>query len=210
MNKLLLIIFILLPSALLAQSPNAPVSNASVTPIDTNQRDPVKPPRSKKIDEATGLNTGYYIADNLSMAKNFSKFYKLMDAAGLTETFRSRGPITIFVPDDQALAKLSTGKTDSLLMTNNLPQLIALVSYHAISGKLTLRKIVKKIDGKTGIATFTTLSGGKIYARYDGNRNLVLVDETGRQSIITRDGIKQHNGLFNVIDTILQPKKRLL
>lgn len=210
MNKLLLIIFILVPSALLAQSPNAPVSNASVTPIDTNQRDPVKPPRSKKIDEATGLNTGYYIGDNLSTVKIFSKFFKLMEAAGLTETFRSRGPITIFVPDDQALAKLSAGKTDTLLMPNNLPQLIALVSYHAVPGKLTLKKITKRIDGKTGIATFTTLSGGKLYAKYDGNRNLVLVDETGRQSIITRNEIKQHNGIFNIIDTIIQPKNRLL
>jgi uncharacterized surface protein with fasciclin (FAS1) repeats len=209
MNKLLFILFIILPSVLLAQSPNAPVSNASITPIDTTQTEPVKPPQSKDIDPTTGLNTGYYIGDNLSMVKGFSQFYKLMDAAGLTETFRSRGPITIFVPDDLALAKLSAAKTDSLLMHNNLPQLIALVSYHAIPGKLTLAKIAKQIDGKTGLATFTTLSGGKLYAKYDGNRNLILVDETGHQAIVTRDGIKQHNGLFNIIDTVLQPKNKL-
>lgn len=205
MNKLLLIIFLFFSADLVAQSPNAPI-----TPTDTTKRDPIKPPQSKDIDPATGINTGYYITDNLNMAKTFSKFYNLMDAAGLAETFRSRGPITIFVPDDQAFAKLSTGKTDSLLMHNNLPQLLALVTYHAIPGKLTLGKIAKQIDGKTGLATFTTLSGGKLYAKYDGNRNLVLVDETGHQSIITRDGIKQHNGLFNVIDTVLQPKNRLL
>ena len=205
MNKLLLIIFIILPFALLAQSPNTPI-----TPLDTTQRDPIKPPQSKDIDPVTGLNTGYYIGDNLSMVKTFSKFYKLMDAAGLTETFRSRGPITIFVPGDEAFAKLSAGKTDSLLMHNNLPQLIALISYHAVPGKLTLANITKQIDGKTGIATFTTLSGGKLYAKYDGNRNLILVDENGRQGIITRDGIKQYNGLFNIVDTILQPKSKLL
>jgi uncharacterized surface protein with fasciclin (FAS1) repeats len=204
MNKLIVFILLILPSVLWAQSPNAPI-----TPTDTTKRDPIKPPQSKSVDPATGLNTGYYIADNLSMVKTFSKFYKLMDAAGLTETFRSRGPITVFIPNDLALAKLSVGRTDSLLMHNNLPQLIALVSYHAIPGKLTLGKIAKQIDGKTGLATFTTLSGGKLYARYDGNRNLVLIDETGRQAIITRDGIKQHNGLFNVIDTVLQPKNRL-
>jgi uncharacterized surface protein with fasciclin (FAS1) repeats len=83
------------------------------------------------------------------------------------------------------------------------------VSYHAVAGKLTLRKIASQMDKKTGIATLTTLSGGKLYAKYDGNRNLILVDETGHQCIITRDGIKQHNGLFNVIDTVLQPKNRL-
>ena len=205
MNKLLLIVFILFSTELVAQSPNAPI-----TPTDTTKRDPIKPPQSKDIDLATGINTGYYIGDNLSMVKAFSKFYKLMDVAGLTETFRSRGPITIFVPDDQAFAKLSAGKTDSLLMHNNLPYLIALVSYHAIPGKLTLGKIAKQIDSKTGVATFTTLSGGKLYVKYDNNRNLVLVDETGHQSIITRDGITQNNGLFNIIDTVLQPKNRLL
>lgn len=204
MNKLVLILFIFFSSGLLAQSPHAPI-----TPTDTTKRDPIKPPQSKDIDPATGLNTGYYIGDNLSMVKGFSRFFKLMDAAGLTETFRSRGPITIFVPGDEVLSKLSAGKTDSLLRMDNLPELIALVSYHAVPGKLTLGKIAKQIDGKTGLATFTTLSGGKLYAKYNGNRNLVLVDETGRQSIITRDGIKQHNGLFNVIDTVLQPKNRL-
>ncbi len=203
MNKLLLIIFLFFSADLVAQSPNAPI-----TPTDTTKRDPIKPPQSKDIDPATGLNTGYYIADNLSMVKTFSKFFKFMDAAGLTETFRSRGPITIFVPDDEVMAKLSAGKTDSLLRINNLPELIALVSYHAIPGKFTLGKIAKQIDGKTGLATFTTLSGGKLYAKRDGSR-LVLVDETGHQSIITRDGIKQYNGLVNIIDTVLQPKKRL-
>lgn len=205
MNKLVAFILLFLPSVLWAQSPNVPI-----TPLDTTKRDPVKPPQSKSVDAATGLNTGYYIADNLSMVKTFSKFYKLMDAAGLTETLRSRGPITIFVPSDQVIAKLSASRMDSLLMKNNLPNLISLIAYHVVPGKLTLKKIAGQIDKKTGIATFTTLSGGKLYAKYDGNHNLMLVDETNHQSIITRDGIKQNNGIFNMIDTVLQPKNRLL
>jgi uncharacterized surface protein with fasciclin (FAS1) repeats len=204
MKKLVLILFIFFTTDLLAQAPDIPI-----TPTDTTQRDPIKPPQSKDIDPVTGVNTGYYIADNLHLVKTFSKFFKLMDAAGLTETFRSRGPITVFIPTDEVLAKLSVEKTDSLLRTDNLPALIALVSYHSVAGKLTLRKIASQIDKKTGIATLTTLSGGKLYAKYDGNRNLILVDETGHQCIIARDGIKQHNGLFNVIDTVLQPKNRL-
>lgn len=208
MNKLFLILFVFLSTDLLAQSPNAPVSNASITPIDTTKKDPPKPPKSKDIDRETGINTGYYIADNIVLVKTFSNFFKMMDAAGLTETFRSRGPITIFVPGDDAFSKLSAGKMDSLYRMNNLPELIALVSYHAIPGKLTLAKMAKQIDGKTGLASFTTLSGRKLYAKRDGN-HLVLVDETGHQSIITKDEIRQHNGLFNVIDAILQPKEHL-
>ncbi|RZA01856.1 MAG: fasciclin domain-containing protein [Sphingobacteriaceae bacterium] len=203
MKKLVLFLFIFLSGDLIAQSPNTPI-----TALDTTKRDPVKPPQSKDIDPATGLNTGYYIGDNLSMVKNFSRFYKLMDAAGLTETFRSRGPITVFIPGDEVMAKLSAGKIDSLLKMDNLPELIALVSYHAIPGKLTLGKMAKQIDGKTGLATFTTLSGGKLYAKRDGGR-LILIDETGNQSIITRNDIKQHNGLFSIIDRVLQPKERL-
>ncbi len=203
MKKLVLIFLIFFSGDLLAQSPNT-----SITSLDTTKTDAIKPPQSKDIDAATGLNTGYYIGDNLAMVKGFSTFFKLMDAAGLTETFRSRGPITVFIPSDEALAKLSAGKTDSLLRTNNLPELIALVSYHAIPGKLTLSKMAKQIDGKTGLATFTTLSGGKLYAKRDGGR-LILIDETGQQAIVTRDGVKQHNGLFNIINTVLHPKKRL-
>lgn len=205
MNKLLLFLFIFISTTSLAQT-----TNTLIISPDTTKKDPIKPPQSKDIDPVTGLNTGYYIGDNLGMVKTFSKFYKLVEAAGLTETLRSRGPITIFVPNDQSIAKLSAGRTDSLLMKDNLPQLIALITYHVVPGKLTLGKIAKQIDGKTGLATLTTLSGGKLYAKYDSNRNLVLVDETGHQSIITRDGIVQNNGLFNIIDTVLQPKNRLL
>lgn len=202
MNKLLLFAFSLISGVVLAQSPNAPI-----TPLDTTKRDPIKPPQSNDIDPTTGINTGYAIPENL--AKVSATFYKLTEAAGLAETLRSRGPITMFVPQEQAFTKLSKDKMDSLLRPGNMPQLIALVSYHAVPGKLTLRKIASQIDSKTGVATFTTLSGGKLYAKYDANRNLVLVDETGHQSIIAIDGIEQYNGIINIIDTVLQPKNRL-
>lgn len=204
MNKLLLSAFLLLTTGgLFAQV-------APATPNSIAEASMAKPVPIKGADPKTGMVPTYFIGDNILLAKMGSSFYKAVQAAGLQETFKSRGPFTLFLPNDEAFAKLSKGRTDSLYMVKYLPQLIALVTYHAIPGRMKKRDIEKKIDSKTGLATFTTLSGGKLYAKFDASHNLILVDETGHQSTIIQPDLPQYNGLIQVIDTVLQPKDRLL
>jgi len=204
MNKLILSALIILSSStLFAQvAPSTPTSIAEASMA--------KPVPIKGADPKTGMVPNYLISDNVNLSTMGQSFYKALQAAGLEETFKSRGPITLFLPDDEAFAKLSKGKTDSLYRYNLLPQLIATISYHAIPGKLKVKDIEKKIDPKTGLARFTTLSGGILYAKLDANHNLILIDETGHQSKITQPELPQYNGYIHVIDIVLQPKDRLL
>ncbi len=94
-------------------------------------------------------------------------------------------------------------------MPDNLPLLIAFVTYHAIPGKLNFRKLAKQIDSKTRVATFTTLSGAKLKAKMVGS-NLILVDDTGHESTITKNDLPQINGFIHIIDTPLSPKNKLI
>lgn len=146
------------------------------------------------------------IVTNIDKSKELSTFLKVMQLTGLVETLKSKGPITVFVPTDQAFAKLSQGKLDTLLMPGNKYNLIALVSYHALPGKITSKDIVHEINAHKGLATFITIAGSKLMAKLDDNRNLVLIDGNGRQSVISRFDIQQNNGLIHIIDTVLIPK----
>ena len=202
MNKLFSLILLLVTTCTLfaQRTPSTPSSIA-----DSSM---AKPAAAKPINAETGMSVTKNISDNLLSAKNLSRFNKALISAGLDETFRSRGPITVFIPDDEAFAKLSAGKMDSLSRLSNLPQLIAVLSYHAVPGKLTANKIAGQIDSKTGVATLLTLSGSKLYAKIDGG-SIILVDDAGHQSKLTKADMQQKNGFIHIVDTVLLPKNKL-
>jgi uncharacterized surface protein with fasciclin (FAS1) repeats len=182
---------------------------APSTPTSIAEASMAKPVPIKGADPKTGMVPTYQIGDNVYLSTMGKSFYKLLKAAALEETFKSRGPITLFLPNDQAFAKLSKGKLDSLYMPALLPQLIALITYHAIPGKLKIDDLADKMDSKSRLATFTTLSGSKLYIKFDAKYNLVLIDDTGHESIVTQPQLPQGNGYIYVIDTVLQPKDKL-
>jgi uncharacterized surface protein with fasciclin (FAS1) repeats len=158
-----------------------------------------------KTDGSLMLSTND-ITTNISRSPELSGFYRIIDAAGLTETFKSKGPITVFAPDNGAFNNLSKGKIDTLLMTDRKYDLIALVTYHAIAGIVTSKDIAHAISDGKGTATFTTLTGNKLTARLDDNRNIVLTDEHGGQSILNKFDIQQSNGLLHITNAVLIPR----
>lgn len=145
---------------------------------------------------------------NIYNSPEFWSFYRVIKFANLSETIRSRGPITVFAPDNDAFAKLSQGKLDSLLDAKNQPYLIALVTYHVVPGLLKAKDIIHEINANKGTATFTTLTGSKLTARLDANRNIVLIDENGGQSVISKFDIQQNNGVIHIVNAVLMPRPK--
>ena len=212
-KQALLVIFILSACSVLAQTTVTPtVTNPNVTPPvssimpNTVNSTPVQSSANKLKRGIVLANT---ITENVEKAKTFSKFFKAIQTAGLTETFKSTGPITLFAPNDQAFEKVP-GKLDTLLRPDHKFELIAFITYHAVAGKLTSRDIIKQISRHKNLATFTTISGGKLTAKIGADRNLVLIDENGGQSTITQKEMMQSNGVLFVVNTVLLPKNRLL
>lgn len=159
----------------------------------------------KKTDGSTMLSTND-IATNISHDTAYSTFYRVIQITGLNETFKSKGPITVFAPNNQAFINLSKGKLDTLLMDDRKYDLIALTTYHALPGIITARDIAHAISSGKGAATFITLTGSKLTAKLDTNRNIVLVDENGGQCIINKFDVKQVNGLIHLVNAVLTPK----
>jgi len=148
------------------------------------------------------------IIENITLSREYSTLVTAIEDAGLTETFKSKGPITFFAPTNQAFEKLPAGELDTLLKPNHKLDLNYLITSHAIVGKLSVKDIQHKINSNNGEATFRTIAGTTLTARIDSNRNIVLIDDNGGQSIISKFDIQQSNGMLHIVNAVLVPKTK--
>lgn len=126
-------------------------------------------------------------------------------AAGLVETLKSNGPFTVFAPTNSAFDKLPEGTVNTLLKPENKDQLVKILTYHVIAGKLEAKDVVSAIKSNGGKATLTTVSGDKISATMR-NGKVILKDENGGYSTVTATDLKGSNGVIHVIDSVVLPK----
>ncbi len=133
------------------------------------------------------------IVDTAVEAGQFKTLVAAVQAADLVETLKGDGPFTVFAPTDEAFAKLPEGTVDDLLKPENKDQLIAILTYHVVPGKI----MSGDIAGKT--ADVETVQGSTLAVdAMDG----VKVDTA---TVISAD-IETSNGVIHVIDTVVLPK----
>src|ERR1700744_459206 len=145
------------------------------------------------------------IVDNAVNSKDHTTLVAAVKAAGLVSTLKGTGPFTVFAPTNAAFAKLPDGAVDDLLKPENKAQLVKVLTYHVVPGRIgskTLLKMIKKAGGK---ATLKTVQGENLYASADGDM-ITIWDENGNKSMITQADVWQSNGVIHVVDTVLMPK----
>ena len=76
------------------------------------------------------------IVDTAVDAGSFTTLVAAVQAAGLVDTLKGEGPFTVFAPTDEAFAALPEGTVESLLKPENKDKLIAILTYHVVSGKV--------------------------------------------------------------------------
>jgi len=132
------------------------------------------------------------IVDTAVGAGTFNTLVAAVQAAGLEETLRGEGPFTVFAPTDDAFAALPEGTVESLLMEENLDQLVAILTYHVVPGA------VMSGDLSDGMMA-TTVQGTDITI---GTMGGVTVNGA---NVVTAD-IEASNGLIHVIDAVIIPQ----
>jgi len=133
------------------------------------------------------------IVDTAVAAGNFKTLVAAVQAAGLADTLKGKGPFTVFAPTDEAFAKLPAGTVEDLLKPENKEKLVGILTYHVIPGKVMSGDIAGK---KTDVAT---VQGSKLSVDATSG---VKVDNA---SVTTAD-IEASNGVIHVIDTVVLPK----
>jgi len=158
---------------------------------------------TKNVD-GTIMSSAHDLVFNIALSPELTILSKAIKAAGLNDSLKIR-QVTFFAPINKSMEKLAPCILDTLPPVQKA-SLIDLIKYHAIAGKITSKEIERKIKAGNGQASFTTLSGGIIVAKINENRNIVLTDERGMQSIVTRLDIEQANGMLFLVSEVLYPK----
>ncbi len=136
---------------------------------------------------------GKDIVDTAVGAGQFKTLAAALQAAGLVETLKGKGPFTVFAPTDAAFAKLPAGTVETLLKPENKAKLTAILTYHVVGGKVMAADVVKVKSAKT-------VQGGAVTVNAMGGK--VMIDGA---NVVTTD-IAASNGVIHVIDTVLMPK----
>lgn len=134
------------------------------------------------------------IVDTAVSAGQFNTLVAAVKAAGLVDTLKGAGPFTVFAPTDDAFKKLPAGTVESLLKPENKAQLVKVLTYHVVPGKVMSASLAgKKTDAKT-------VEGGMV--DIDATGSSVMV----QYAKVVKADIAADNGVIHVVDTVIMPK----
>jgi len=133
------------------------------------------------------------IVDTAVGAGQFQTLAAALQAAGLVETLKGKGPFTVFAPTDEAFGKLPAGVLEDLLKPENKAKLTSILTYHVVPGAVTAEQVVTLSEAKTvngqSVAIKTSDAG-------------VMVDGA---HVVSAD-VMASNGVIHVIDSVMLPK----
>ncbi|MEM0996457.1 MAG: fasciclin domain-containing protein [Bacteroidota bacterium] len=113
-------------------------------------------------------------------------------AADLVSTLKGDGPFTVFAPTNDAFNALPKGTVANLLKPENKDQLVNILTYHVVPGKILS----------------TDLGDGQRAATVQGSKVKVTLTEGGvlidNARVINAD-VTASNGVVHVIDRVILP-----
>ncbi len=128
------------------------------------------------------------IAEVAARTPQLSTLNKLIADAGLGETLRADGPLTVFAPTDAAFAALPA-KTRAELADKE--RLKAVLTYHVVPGRLTAAQIKPE--------SLKTVNGASVGVSKAGT--FVTYDE----ALVVQADVPATNGVVHLIDKVVVP-----
>lgn len=171
-----------------------------VTETPTTTLPPITPTPITTIPPVTPTPTGATTTQNFAeLAKSaanqgqFQTLTRAVQAAGLTEQLAAQGPNTVFAPTDAAFAALPKATLDNLLQPANKQQLIKLLTYHVVPGRITSKQL------KSG--QVKTVEGTPVKITVNPANNTITVNDAR----VTQPDISASNGIVHVVDKVILP-----
>jgi len=126
----------------------------------------------------------------------FNTLLAAVTAADLAGVLNSKGPFTVFAPTDDAFAALPVGTIEFLLKPENKEQLIDILLYHVLSGKVLAETAINLASSNSMTAA---LNGDQLKLSLEGD--VLKINES---TVISTD-VMASNGVIHVIDSVLLP-----
>ena len=108
------------------------------------------------------------IIQNAVNSKDHTTLVAAVKAAGLVDTLQGSGPFTVFAPTNAAFAKLPAGTVDSLLKPQMKEKLVAVLTYHVLPGRLSVKDLWEASNKGGGKAKFKTVEGEELTVEFKG------------------------------------------
>ncbi len=131
------------------------------------------------------------IVETATEAGTFETLLAAATAADLADDLKGDGPFTVFAPTDEAFAALPEGTVENLLKPENKDQLISILTYHVVPGKVMSTDLT---DGMTA----ETLQGGELTVDLD---NGVMIND----ATVTTADVETSNGVIHIVDKVILP-----
>lgn len=132
------------------------------------------------------------IVDLAVQTEFLSTLVAAVKAGELVDVLKGDGPFTVFAPTNEAFAKLPAGTVENLLKPENKAQLVAVLTYHVVPGKVMSSDLKDGIKAKTAQGSEVTIS------LKDGKAMV-------NNATVTTADIEASNGVVHVIDTVILP-----
>lgn len=133
--------------------------------------------------------TSVSVADTIARDPQLSTLNTLVAQAGLTESLKEPGPITVFAPTNDAFKSVPSTTMDEL--AHNPARLQAVLNYHVVHGRLVAAEV------KNG--EVRTVQGASIAVFKAGNT--VTVED----AMVEHADIVATNGVVHTVDRVLMP-----
>ncbi|MDP2331291.1 MAG: fasciclin domain-containing protein [Reyranella sp.] len=134
------------------------------------------------------------IVDTAVKAGQFNTLAAALKAGDLIVVLKGNGPFTVFAPTDDAFKKLPPGTVENLLKPENKAQLVKILTYHVVPGKVMSSALAgKKTDAKTVQGEMVMIDA-------------TMGDVTVNGAKVVAADVAADNGVIHVIDTVLIPK----
>jgi uncharacterized surface protein with fasciclin (FAS1) repeats len=129
------------------------------------------------------------ITDTAARTPQLSTLTRLVNEAGLADTLRGAGPVTVFAPSDEAFKGVPPATLAEL--ARDKERLRAVLTYHVVPGRLTSAAVktesVKSVNG----ANLALSKAG----------TFVTVED----AVVQTADVAATNGVVHVIDRVLMP-----
>lgn len=148
---------------------------------------------------AAAQATNKDLAASAAISPDHTTLLKALQAAGLADQAKGKGPYTVFAPTNAAFDKLPAGTLDNLLLPANKKMLSGILTYHVVAGsyKAAFLKNGQKLK---------TVEGEMLTVKKQGD-SVMIMDAKGGSATVQQADIVATNGIVHSIDAVLMPSK---
>jgi uncharacterized surface protein with fasciclin (FAS1) repeats len=157
-------------------------------------------PSANKPTTTNPTNASANVFDTAVASGNCKTFASAVKAAGLVETFKAAGPYTVFVPTDEAWAKLPPGTVETFLKPENKERLASILKFHVLQGQIAARDISRMKESSQTLL-------GQSFSIENRDGKVWIGTDVKLMASITKSDVYATNGVVHYIDAVMLPRQ---